>query len=118
MNRKLQISAVILVLTFSSAAYAEAEGHFERTLKVSGHVDLDVQSGSGNITVHPGDSSSVVVQGHIKAGSSWFSSGGLGTASASVTFRMRLCATFQSAMTSPFPRTHRSNLAPARAISM
>ncbi|PYX98629.1 MAG: hypothetical protein DMG64_21210, partial [Acidobacteria bacterium] len=77
MNRKLQISAVILVLTFSSAAYAEAEGHFERTLKVSGHVDLDVQSGSGNITVHPGDSSSVVVQGHIKAGSSWFSSGGL-----------------------------------------
>ena len=77
MNKKLQVSAAVLVLAFSSAAYAEVEGHFERTLKVTGHIDLDVQSGSGNITVHPGDSSSVVVRGHIRAGNSWFSSSGL-----------------------------------------
>ncbi|PYY10508.1 MAG: hypothetical protein DMG61_21595 [Acidobacteria bacterium] len=77
MNKKLQISTVALLLAFSSAAYAEVQGHFERTLKVSGHVDLDVQSGSGDIAVHPGDSNSVVVQGHIKAGNSWFNSGGL-----------------------------------------
>src|SRR5881227_3318775 len=77
MNRKLQISAVILVLTFSSAAYAEAEGHFDRTLKVSGHVDLDIQSGSGNITVHQGDTNSVVVRGQVKASESWFGGGGV-----------------------------------------
>ena len=77
MNKKLQVSIIALVLVISSAAYAEVEGHFERTLKVSGHVDLDVQSGSGDISVHPGDASSVVVIGHIKAGNSWFSSSGL-----------------------------------------
>jgi len=75
MNKKLQIFTVVLVLAFSYEAFAEAQGQFERTLKVSGRVDLDVQSGSGNITVHPGDSSSVVVRGHIKAGNSWFSGG-------------------------------------------
>lgn len=75
MNRKLQILAVVLFVAFTSAAYAEVEGHFERTLKVSGHVDLDVQSGSGDITVHSGDSSSVVIKGHIRAGNSWFSGG-------------------------------------------
>jgi len=77
MNKKLQISTVALLLAFSSAAYAEVQGHFERTLKVSGHVDLDVQSGSGDIAVHPGDSNSVVAQGQIKAGNSLFNSGGL-----------------------------------------
>jgi putative adhesin len=77
MNKKLQILAVVLVVAFSSAAYAEAQGQFERMLKVSGRVDLDVQSGSGDITVHPGDSSSVVVKGYIRAGNSWFNSSGL-----------------------------------------
>jgi putative adhesin len=77
MKNKLQISTALLVLALSSAAYAEARGEFERTLKVSGHVDLDVQSGSGDITVHPGDSSTVVVRGHIRASDSWFNSGGL-----------------------------------------
>ena len=77
MNKKLQISTIALLLVLSSAAWASAEGSFDRTLKVSGHVDLDVQSGSGNITVHPGDSSSVVVRGHIKVSESWFSGGGL-----------------------------------------
>ena len=75
MNRKLRILAVALFATFSSAANAEVQGHFERTLKVSGHVDLDVQTGSGDITVHSGDSSSILVIGHIRAGNSWFSGG-------------------------------------------
>ncbi|HVH88570.1 MAG TPA: DUF4097 family beta strand repeat-containing protein [Terriglobales bacterium] len=75
MNKKLQISIVALLLVVSSAAYAAVEGHFERTLKVSGHVELEIQSGSGNITVQSGDSSSVVVTGHIRVSenmSSWF----------------------------------------------
>lgn len=77
MNKKLQISTIALLLVFSSAAWAAVEGSFDRTLKVSGHVDLDVQSGSGNISVHPGDSSSVIIKGRIKVSESWFSGGGL-----------------------------------------
>lgn len=77
MNKKLQISVVTLLLVVSSAAYAAEEGTFDRTLQVSGHVDLDVQSGSGNITVHSGDSNSVVIHGHVKASESWFGGGGL-----------------------------------------
>jgi DUF4097 and DUF4098 domain-containing protein YvlB len=65
------------LLTLSSAAYAAVEGHFERTLKVNGHIDLDIQSGSGNITVHQGDSNSVVVSGQVKASESWFGGGGI-----------------------------------------
>ena len=80
MNKRLQISVITLLLLISSAAFAAVEGNFDRTLKVSGHVDLDVQSGSGNIYVHQGDSSSVVVKAHIKVTegiSSWFSSSSL-----------------------------------------
>ena len=79
MNKKLQISAVTLLLVVGSTAYAAVEGSFDRTLKVSGHVDLEIQSGSGNITVHSGDSNSVVVKGHIRASemSSWFSGSSL-----------------------------------------
>jgi DUF4097 and DUF4098 domain-containing protein YvlB len=77
MNKKLQISFITLLLTLSSAAYAAVEGHFERTLKVNGHIDLDIQSGSGNITVHQGDSNSVVVSGQVKASESWFGGGGI-----------------------------------------
>jgi Putative adhesin len=77
MNKKLQISVVTLLLVVSSAAYAAVEGTFDRTLQVSGHVDLDVQSGSGNITVHSGNSNSVVIHGHVKASESWFGGGGL-----------------------------------------
>ncbi|MBV9073241.1 MAG: DUF4097 family beta strand repeat protein [Acidobacteria bacterium] len=77
MNRKLQICLLTFVIAGSVSALASAEGSFDRTLKVSGHVDLQIESGSGNITVHPGDSGSVIVHAHIKASDSWFSGGGL-----------------------------------------
>ncbi len=77
MDKKLRISAVALFLMASSAAWAAVEGTFDRTLNISGHVDLDVQSGSGNITVHEGNSNSVVVHGRVKASESWFGGGGL-----------------------------------------
>lgn len=75
MNKKLKILVGTSLLVMSSAAYAAVEGHFDRTLKVSGHVDLEIQSGSGNITVHAGDANSVVISGNIKASEgigSWF----------------------------------------------
>lgn len=50
---------------------AAPTGHFERTLQVSGPVDLDITSGSGNITVHTGGSGSVSVSAKIHASNSW-----------------------------------------------
>jgi hypothetical protein len=46
---------------------ASVEGTFERTLTVSGPVDLDVRTGSGDIQVRPGSDTSVHLIGHIKA---------------------------------------------------
>jgi hypothetical protein len=50
---------------------AASTGHFERTLQVSGQVDLDVTSGSGNITVRTGGSGTVSVSAKIRASNSW-----------------------------------------------
>lgn len=56
---------------------AATTGHFERTLQVSGQVELEVSSGSGNITIHQGGSGTVNVTAKIHANSgSWlFGSG-------------------------------------------
>jgi DUF4097 and DUF4098 domain-containing protein YvlB len=67
--------AASLIATFP--LHAAATGHFERTLQVSGSVDLDVTSGSGNITVHQGGAGSVAISAKIhSSNSSWlFGSG-------------------------------------------
>src|SRR5712675_2458681 len=54
---------------------AATTGHFERTLKVSGNVDLDVASGSGNITVRTGSGDTVYVSAKIHANNSWLFGG-------------------------------------------
>ncbi len=48
-------------------AKASAEASFERTLNVSGALDMDVSTGSGNISVRPGSAGTVRVVGRIKA---------------------------------------------------
>lgn len=64
-----------LILVFAAIAslplYAAETGTFDRTLQVSGPVDLDVVSGSGNIKVHPGGNGSVSIHATIKARASW-----------------------------------------------
>src|SRR5271163_2849787 len=62
--------ALILSLAATLAsrpAMASDEGHFDRTLTVTGAVDLDVQTGSGDITVRPGDSGKVEIHAKIHA---------------------------------------------------
>jgi DUF4097 and DUF4098 domain-containing protein YvlB len=67
-------TAVFIMAAATVAAQAAAaEGSFDRTLKVSGAVDLDVATGSGNIDVRTGDSSSVHVRGRIRTSSNWHS---------------------------------------------
>jgi hypothetical protein len=76
MRSRLRVVPALLMLMIAAAVaamptYAEQDGHFDRTLSVSGAVDLSVQTGSGNITVRPGDGSKVEIHGSIHANHSW-----------------------------------------------
>jgi len=62
--KKLWMGAAVLALAALPALGAEAT--FERTLQVSGHVELTVQTGSGNIHVTRGAGNQVHVWGKVK----------------------------------------------------
>src|ERR1700737_3715839 len=66
----IAITAAGLVLS-AVPAFSAVRGEFERTLQVNGHVDLQVETGSGSIEVHRGGSNQVHVVGHISA-NDWF----------------------------------------------
>ena len=75
------LRALALVFTLAGWATlplnAATTGHFEKTLQVNGTVDLEVSSGSGNITVHQGGSGTVYVSAKIHGNSgSWLFGGG------------------------------------------
>ena len=53
--------------------HARAEGHFDRTLQVSGTVSLDVTTGSGDVTIKAGSTDKVVVHGTVHSNNDWFS---------------------------------------------
>jgi DUF4097 and DUF4098 domain-containing protein YvlB len=65
----LSALSMAAVICLSTLALAE-EGSFERNLQVSGVVNLQVETGSGNIEIRTGDSTHVVVKGRIKV-SDW-----------------------------------------------
>jgi hypothetical protein len=65
-----------LMLAGSGVCFGQSvEGSFERTLRVSGEVALDVRTGSGRVDVHTGPSDTVVIRGRIRASESWFAGG-------------------------------------------
>jgi hypothetical protein len=70
----LPVAVACLGLTTLAAAQS-AQGAFDRTLKVTGPVDLSVRTGSGQITVRAGSSDTVRVAARIKADDSWFARG-------------------------------------------
>jgi hypothetical protein len=65
----LSLAALVALLaaTGGSAADSVAEGTFERTLAVSGEVDLDLSTGSGSVTIRPGDGATVRVIGKVRS---------------------------------------------------
>jgi hypothetical protein len=68
----LTLASVIVVgLACLQPAAASSEGSFQRTLQVSGPVNLDLTTGSGSVNVRTGSSSQVEVTGHIKV-TNWF----------------------------------------------
>ena len=80
MMKSLQLLSAGLALAFLGAtgavpARAAQEGHFDKTLTVSGPADLDVSTGSGNITIHPGGASQVQIHATIRASNGWLSGG-------------------------------------------
>ncbi len=71
-------SLVALLLAGGIVAGAEQEGSFDKSLAVSGPVDLDVKTDSGGITVTSGSSGTVRVHAILKGQRGWFDSGDVG----------------------------------------
>src|SRR5260370_24132880 len=70
--KSAKFCALFLVLVGICALQVHADtGSFDRTLQVSGPVDLDVTTGSGNITVRTGGNGSGHVVAKIRAHASW-----------------------------------------------
>jgi hypothetical protein len=67
------VFAITLVVLFSTTVVLAStpQGTFERTLQVSGPVDLEVLTHSGDVTVRAGSSGSVVIRGKIYVSDHW-----------------------------------------------
>ena len=63
------LAIVLLASTFAAAS--TPQGSFEKTFQVSGPVDLEVQTRSGNIIVRSGPAGSVAIRGKIFVGDRW-----------------------------------------------
>ncbi len=70
LRTKVGFALVLSPLILASCTFARAaEGSFERTLKVTGSVNLQIETGSGTINVRPGSSNEVRVTGEIRQNS-------------------------------------------------
>jgi DUF4097 and DUF4098 domain-containing protein YvlB len=65
------LALVAGMLLAVSVPARSAQGSFDRTLKVTGAVDVDVTTGSGSITVRRGEAGTVRIHGEIRAHSNW-----------------------------------------------
>jgi len=64
--------AIALVVLFATTVFASTpQGTFDRTLSVSGPVNLEVLTHSGDVTVRTGSSSAVIIHGKIFVGDRW-----------------------------------------------
>jgi DUF4097 and DUF4098 domain-containing protein YvlB len=67
-----QFAAGMLLLFASAFAFASTpQGSFEKTYQVSGSVDLEVETRSGDITVRSGPAGAVTIRGKIFVGDHW-----------------------------------------------
>jgi hypothetical protein len=73
LSSRLSLIAALVVLCASTSAFASTpQGTFEKTLQVSGPVDLEVFTHSGDVTVRAGSSGSIFIRGKIYVGDRWF----------------------------------------------
>jgi hypothetical protein len=67
-----RLALVIALVALATVAYASTpQGTFDRTLQVSGPVDLEVLTHSGDVTIRAGSSGSVQIHGKIFVGDRW-----------------------------------------------
>src|ERR1700694_55011 len=65
------LSAVVVLLASAAAFASTPQGTFEKSFQVSGPVDLEVLTRSGDITVRTGPSGSVFIRGRIYVNDHW-----------------------------------------------
>src|SRR5215467_503823 len=71
---KLIVFTLVVLFTCTAAlAWPSPQGTFDRTLQVTGPVDLEVLTHSGDVRIHAGSSGSVQIHGKIFVGDRWFS---------------------------------------------
>jgi Putative adhesin len=70
--RRRAVRMVVFVLATSLAGFASVIGTFDRSFQVSGPVDMEVLTRSGDITVRNGAAGSVSIHAKIHSGNSWF----------------------------------------------
>ena len=68
------VALVVLFTSSAALAWNSPQGTFDKTLSVSGPVDLEVLTHSGDIRVRTGSSGSVQIHGKIYVGDHWFGS--------------------------------------------
>jgi DUF4097 and DUF4098 domain-containing protein YvlB len=69
------LTIALVVLTSTALFASTPQGTFDRTLQVSGPVDLEVLTHSGDVTVRAGSSGSVVIHAKIFVGDRWLLGG-------------------------------------------
>jgi hypothetical protein len=67
--------ALAALLTSTAAFASTPQGTFEKTLSVSGPVNLEVLTRSGDVTVRAGSTGSVLIRGKIYVGNHWLMGG-------------------------------------------
>src|SRR5579871_579019 len=71
-SSRVRLTIALVVLFASTTLFASTpQGTFDRTLQVSGPVDLEVLTRSGDVTVRAGSSGSVVIHAKIFVGDHW-----------------------------------------------
>jgi Putative adhesin len=74
--QKRKLACSVVVTLFSAVALAaQTDGSFDKSVTVSGPVELDVKTDSGGITVVRGGAGTVRVHAILKAQHNWFGSG-------------------------------------------
>jgi hypothetical protein len=69
------VAAVLCLLVGTTLAVASEQGHFEKTLTVSGAADLEVFTHSGDVTIRSGPAGTIAIIGKIRVGDRWFNGG-------------------------------------------
>src|SRR5271157_3962451 len=70
--RHRAVRTLVFILASSLAGFASVIGTFDRSFQVSGPVDLEVLTRSGDITVRNGAAGTVSIHAKIHSGNSWF----------------------------------------------